>query len=96
MELFECTICNFSTLAKFNFQRHLKTQKHLKKCSESSKNVEKCGKMWKNVEKKRRKIPKRTQKNSLFLNQNLNRFVNFAVRNFLGLTVYNDIYQFVN
>ena len=52
MVLRKCEICNYSTSSKFNFEKHLRTKKHLHKISESSKNeqknVEKCGK---NVEK---------------------------------------------
>ncbi len=52
MVLRKCEICNYSTASKFNFEKHLRTKKHLHNMSENSKNeqknVEKCGK---NVEK---------------------------------------------
>jgi hypothetical protein len=54
MVKFECQRCNYNTPIKCNYEKHLKTKKHLKKMSEiledskkCGKNVEKCGKMWK-------------------------------------------------
>ncbi len=42
--VFECLICDYKTEIKFNYQKHLKTNKHLL-------NFKKCGKKYENVEK---------------------------------------------
>ena len=33
MVSYKCQFCNFSTSNKYNYQQHLKTKKHLSKCS---------------------------------------------------------------
>ena len=67
---FECQRCNYNTPIKCNYEKHLKTKKHLKKMSEiledskkCGKNVEKCGK---NVERNIKSITNQNQ-NELIL-----------------------------
>ena len=53
---FECQICNYNTPIKCNYEKHLKTKKHLKKCLKYWKIRKNVEKMWKNVEKMWKKI----------------------------------------
>ena len=54
-----CQLCNYQTHIKCNYDKHLKTQKHLKKSvsdrQKCGKNVGKCGKMWTNCGQKYKK-----------------------------------------
>ena len=59
-----CQNCNYQTHIKCNYDKHLKTQKHLKKVSHTDKNVEKCGQ---NVEKKCILSTEEKQSNAFFL-----------------------------
>ena len=44
MVKFECQRCNYNTPIKCNYEKHLKTKKHVKNMSEILEDSEKCGK----------------------------------------------------
>ena len=47
-EEYNCVACQFKTDSKFNFNRHIKTQKHIKNTEDKSKkNICYCGKNYK-------------------------------------------------
>ena len=53
MVVYQCQICSFSTPNRYNYNQHMKTNKHLQKMAETqSQNVEKCGPNVENVDKK--------------------------------------------
>ena len=83
MPLYSCTLCDFHTFKKYDFSRHLKTKKHLKriendktegagglKKTKSSRKEKKRPKMTQNDPKSTQKRPKMTQNDPKKMSQN--------------------------
>ena len=83
---FSCQICDFKTLIKCNYSRHLTTKKHLKNISQLVKNEEKNEEnedLVQNGEvKKIKKISKQNQKNLSFLEKSPHLVCQFCQKKF--------------
>ena len=81
-----CQLCNYQTHIKCNYDKHLKTQKHLKKESLTDKNVEKCGKNVENcgqiVDKSIKSISEKNQNELILLEKSPPNICKFCSKKF--------------
>ena len=83
MVVYQCQICNFSTPNRYNYNQHMKTNKHLQKMTKSqTQNVEKCGLNVENVDKKCIIKSKQNQDPMHFSHKNPHHFCNLCCKVF--------------
>ena len=80
MVVYQCQICNFSTPNRYNYNQHMKTNKHLQKMAETqSQNVEKCGQI---VDKSIKSITEQSQNELILLEKSPPNICKFCSKKF--------------